>query len=106
MAFFCGQLKTNLSMGAITNNNSLSSKATFSEVVANFFKCHTLDSAYMFKWKIFQCWTLNDCDITSDIPNEEIALFLDQLTDLVAAAYILHQANRVPNAGQQGELET
>ena len=89
-------------MGVISNN-SLSSNSTLAEVVAAFFKTHTLDSAKVLSWKIFQCWTLNDCELTSEIPNESVALFLDQLIDLVAAASILHQANRVSSAGQQGE---
>ena len=93
-------------MGALIKNKSLSSGIPFSEVVACYFKANTPESTKVLFWKVFQCWALKDCNLKSEVSDEEIALFFDQLTDLVAAAYILHQANRVPNAGQKGELET
>lgn len=67
-----------------------------------FFAGHNLDSTRVFVWKIFQCWTLNDCYVKADISDREIALFLDQLTDLVAAAQILHQANRAFDGQTEG----
>jgi hypothetical protein len=93
-------------MGAITNNNNLSSGTSFKEVVTNFFKVNTPESTKVLFWKVFQCWALKDCNLKAEVSDQEIALFFDQLIDLVAAAYILHQANRVSSAGQQGELET
>ena len=38
----------------------------------------------------------------SELSDEEVALFFDQLMDLVAAAYILHQANRASPNQQEG----
>ncbi len=70
--------------------------------MATFFKSHTPDSAKVLFWKVFQCWTVKECKIKTDISDEEIALFFDQLTDLVAAAHIEHQANRVSANRQQG----
>lgn len=84
----------------ITNNfrqdNSLK------EVISTFFNSNTPDSSQVLTWKIFQCWTTRDCNFKSDVTNEEIAAFLDQLNLLVAAAYIEHQANAVSENGQQG----
>lgn len=71
--------------------------------MAALFKTHTPDSAKVLFWKLFQCWSVKECKESSDVSDEEIALFFDQLIDLVAAAHILHQANRVAN---QPEEET
>jgi hypothetical protein len=75
---------------------------SFKEVVAAFFKNHTPDSAKVFFWQLFQCWAKKDCKEITDLSDEEVALFFDQLIDLVAAAYIEHQANRVSENGRQG----
>lgn len=104
MAFFVTRLYYQEIMGTI-QHNSLASEPALTEAVTNFFSAHTPDTAKVLTWKIFQCWTLKDCEITSEIPKEKIALFLDQLNDLVAAAYILHQANRASSAGQQGDKQ-
>lgn len=60
---------------------------------------------YLF-WKLFQCYVLKDCNAEVDVPEKEVALFYDQLMDLVAAAYILHQANGVvkPEQGGNGHV--
>ncbi|MDB5024948.1 MAG: hypothetical protein JWP78_2703 [Mucilaginibacter sp.] len=62
--------------------------------MAIFFKVNTPESVKVLFWKIFQCWVTRDCKIKADLSDEEIALFFDQLIDLVAAAHIAHQANR------------
>jgi len=67
-----------------------------------FFNANTPDSVREFFWKVFQCWVTRDCNIKSEISDQEVALFFDQLIDLVAAAYIVHEANRVPPTGQEG----
>lgn len=66
------------------------------------FARNTPESVEVTFLKMFQCWTTKDCNIKAEISDEEVALFFDQLIDLVAAAYILHQANRVPETGQEG----
>ncbi|BAU51899.1 hypothetical protein MgSA37_00048 [Mucilaginibacter gotjawali] len=67
-----------------------------------FFQANTPDSAREFFWKVFQCWVTRDCNIKADLSDEEVALFFDQLIDLVAAAYIVHEANRVSQTRQEG----
>ena len=90
-------------MEAEYKNNILFLSPPFADVLAKFFQANTPEYAHVFFWKFFQCWTIKDCKIKAEISDEEVALFFDQLMDLVAAAYILHQANRVPSTGQQGE---
>jgi hypothetical protein len=89
-------------MEAAIINKSFSNKSSLSEVMSSFFKKNTPDSAKTIFWKLFQCWALKDCKIKAEISDEEIALFFDQLIDLVAAAYIVHQANRVSQTQQEG----
>ncbi|OKS88744.1 hypothetical protein RG47T_4222 [Mucilaginibacter polytrichastri] len=36
---------------------------------------------------------MKDCEIKIEVPEKEVALFYDQLMDLVAASYILYQEN-------------
>ncbi len=89
-------------MDAVLINKHFTDDLPLGEVLDNFFKGNTPESSRVFFWKVFQCWTLKDCNIKAEISDEEVALFFDQLIDLVAAAYILHQANRVPQTGQEG----
>ena len=70
--------------------------------MATFFKTHTPDSAKVLFWKLFQCWAKQECKNLSDVSDEEVALFFDQLIDLVAAAHIEHEANRVSENRQKG----
>ncbi|MCC8407735.1 hypothetical protein LJ707_02260 [Mucilaginibacter sp. UR6-1] len=74
-----------------------------SDVVSKFFANHTPEAAKVMFWKLFQCWATKECTYKAEVSDEEVALFFDQLTDLVAAAYILHQANGVPENPQKGE---
>lgn len=89
-------------MEAVFTHKHFTDDLPLGEVLDNFFKGNTPESSRVFFWKVFQCWTLKDCNIKAEISDEEVALFFDQLIDLVAAAYILHQANRVPQTGQEG----
>ena len=82
--------------------NNLSSGSSLKEVISTFFNSITPDASQVLTWKIFQCWTTRDCNFKSDVTNEEIAAFLDQLNLLVAAAYIEHQANAVSENPRQG----
>jgi hypothetical protein len=72
-------------------------------ILAKFFVQNTPESTRCLFMKLFQCWALKDCKIKAEISDEEVALFFDQLIDLVAAAYIVHQANRVSQTGQEGK---
>ena len=89
-------------MEAVFINKSFTSNLSLKEVTATFFKENTPESAKIFFWKMFQCWALKDCKIKAEISDEEVALFFDQLIDLVAAAYIVHEANRVSPTRQEG----
>lgn len=89
-------------MEAALTNNKLISKIPFNKVFDEFFANNTPESAYTILFKILQCWVVNDCKIKAGIPDEDMALFLDQLNTLVAAAHILHQGNRVPATLQKG----
>jgi hypothetical protein len=87
-------------MGAAVNKQNLTTSSTIHAGVAMFFKDHTPDSAKVMFWKLFQCWAMKECTIKAEVTDEEVALFFDQLNDLVSAAYVLHQANE-PSANQQ-----
>jgi hypothetical protein len=86
---------------ALINKNP-PSVLPFEKVMESFFKGYSPDMARNFFWKMFQCWTIKDCKIKAEISDEEVALFFDQLIDLVAAAYILHQANGAPKLEKGG----
>ncbi|HTE01446.1 MAG TPA: hypothetical protein VK668_19300 [Mucilaginibacter sp.] len=66
-----------------------------------FFGAHTSESTREAFLYLFKAYVSQDND-KKHYPEEEIALFLDQLIDLVAAASQLHQANRVPLNPQEG----
>lgn len=61
--------------------------------MATFFRKHSPDSAKFLFWKVFQCWALKDCNIKAEVSDQELALFFDQLNELVDAAYLEHQAS-------------
>lgn len=89
-------------MEAVHINFNVTSELPLKDVAKTFFKDNTPDSVKVLFWKMFQCWVTRDCNIKSDLTDEEIALFFDQLIDLVAAAHIEHEANRVSENRQQG----
>ena len=90
-------------MEAVITKQNFTSALPLKEVLTKFFDDHTPESANVLFWKFFQCWVTRDCNIKADLSDEEVALFFDQLMDLVAAAYILHQANGVSFNPQEGE---
>ena len=89
-------------MEAVIINHNFTASLTFKEVMKKFFDGHTPESTQVLFWKFFQCWVTRDCNIKADLSDEEVALFFDQLIDLVAAAYILHQANGASLNEQEG----
>lgn len=89
-------------MEAVYLNKNFPSDLSLKEVMTAFFKGNSPESAKVLFWKMFQCWVTRDCNLKADVSDEELALFFDQLIDLVAAAHILHQANRVSPTGQEG----
>jgi len=90
-------------MEAALQQNDFEAPLSLKDEVSRFFAERTPDSAKVMFWKLFQCWATKECTIKAEITDEEVALFFDQLTDLVAAAYIVHQANRVSENPQEGE---
>ncbi len=91
-------------MEAVSNNFNITSALTLNEAMSSFFKDNTPESVKVLFWKMLQCWVTRDCNIKSDLSDKEVALFFDQLIDLVAAAHILHEANRALESGQEGSV--
>jgi len=83
-------------------NINLTSGKPLKEVLREFFERNSPESSWAYFILILQCWTMKDCKIKAEISDEELALFFDQLIDLVAAAYIVHQANSVSKTAQEG----
>lgn len=88
-------------MEAVLANKDFPSASPFNEVMKTFFKGHSPDTAKNFFWKMFQCWAIKDCKIKAELSDEEVALFFDQLSDLLSAAYILYQANIVSQSNEE-----
>jgi hypothetical protein len=84
-------------MEAVIIKHNFTAGKTLKEIITTFFKDNTPESTQVLFWKFFQCWVSRDCKIKADLTDEEVALFFDQLIDLVAAAHIVHQANRASN---------
>jgi type II secretory pathway component PulF len=72
------------------------------ELLEGFFTTQTAESAQLYVWHLFQAWASLPAE-KKQYSDEEIALFLDQLNDLVAAAYQLHEANKANAHVQEGE---
>jgi hypothetical protein len=90
-------------MEAVIIKYNFRASLSLKEVMSKFFDDHTPESTKVLFWKFFQCWVTRECNIKADLSDEEVALFFDQLMDLVAAAYILHQANGVSKNPQEGK---
>jgi hypothetical protein len=89
-------------MEAVLINKNSISELSLKKMMDAFFKANTPDSVREFFWKVFQCWVTRDCNIKAEISDEEVALFFDQLTDLVAAAYNLHQSDIITKTAKGG----
>lgn len=77
------------------------SDSSLMKATALFFKERSFGETQNIFFKLFQCWGLKDCQKRIDLTNTEVALFYDQLIGIVTAAYLLHQANRVFQTGQE-----
>jgi len=102
MAFLLTDLPNLNVMEAVLTNSNVTYNLPFKKVTEAFFCDNTPESVKDLFFKMFQCWVVKDCNLKAEISDEEVALFFDQLIDLVAAAYIVHQANRVSLTGQEG----
>ena len=103
MAFFLDLLTIKICcMEAVIIKHSFTAGSTLKEAMLAYFKANTPETTTVLFWKFFQCWVTRDCKFRAEITDEEVALFFDQLIDLVAAAHILHQANRVSENKQLG----
>ena len=90
-------------MEAVTINNNFTAGLTLKKALTAYFKNHTPESTRVLFWKFFQCWVTRDCKLKADLSDEEIALFFDQLIDLVTAAHTAHQADRAENETNERE---
>jgi type II secretory pathway component PulF len=90
-------------MEAVFTNNNFTSGLSLNGVIKTFFTANTPESVKYRFWKLFQCWVTKECNIKTEISDEEIALFFDQLNNLVAAAYTVHQANGASPNLQEGK---
>ncbi len=50
------------------------------EVISLFFRENSVESVRNLFWHLFQCWIVKDCNLKEHYTDENIALFLDQLT--------------------------
>jgi hypothetical protein len=66
------------------------------QAVEAFFGSNTPESARDTLWYLFKAWVNSPGTNRARYTDEDIALFLDQLIDLVGASFQLHQTNRVP----------
>lgn len=69
----------------------------------SFFKDRTFGETQTIFFKLFQCWGIKECYKRIDLTNAEVALFYDQLVNLVGEAYIAYQANRPALNREEGE---
>lgn len=89
-------------MEAAYTNKHLISGLSLKEVMVTFFKDNSPDTVQDLFWKFFQCWVIKDCKIKAEISDEELALFLDQLNELIAAAYTAHKENGTLSIPKEG----
>lgn len=81
-------------MEAVIPYNDRTSSTSLMQTLESFFSKNTPDSVMCLVWKLFQCYVTRDCNIKAEVPDKEVALFYDQLIELVNAAYVVHQADR------------
>jgi hypothetical protein len=82
-------------MEAVYLNNNFKSGLSFKKAVKDFFKDNDPDTVRIMIWRIFQCWIKRDCDVITDVSHREMAQFFDQLIDLIGAAYIVHEMDKI-----------
>jgi hypothetical protein len=63
--------------------------------VAGFFGVNSLEGSKVLFWTFFQCWVTRECKLKADLSDEEVALFFDQLLELLTVLY---------EAKERGEL--
>jgi type II secretory pathway component PulF len=86
---------------AVQNLTDLNALSPY-EVLEAFFRVNSRDEVWDKCFGLLKVWAKRPGDI-KQYSDEEIALFLDQLIDLVAAASTLHEANKalVNSQGEQ-----
>lgn len=83
-------------------NMDCSSGLPLEKVLDAFFSTNPPDRVKFLFWKLFQCYVLKDCVIKAEVPEKDVALFYDQLTDLVTAVYLLHMKNNNDSQSKEG----
>lgn len=59
-----------------------------------FFKGRSFAATQDTFFKLFHCWSANDCQSQADLTEQEFAMFCDELISLVSASYVVYQAHR------------
>ena len=72
------------------------------KVIENFFDTYSIEQVKERFWFIFKSRVTSPTRDLDQLPDEETALFFDQLTDLVSAAFELHQANGARTGQREG----
>ncbi|WP_345947704.1 hypothetical protein ABDD95_12680 [Mucilaginibacter sp. PAMB04274] len=57
-----------------------------------YFGANSPELVKYFTLMIFQCWSMNECKIKSEVSDKDFALFLDELNELVEAAHRYHKS--------------
>jgi hypothetical protein len=78
------------------NFNLNSPDSSLLEAMNLFFNNRSFGTTQNIFFKLFQCWGIKECDEVVNLSNEEVALFLDDLLNLVSISYIAYQANKKP----------
>jgi hypothetical protein len=73
---------------------------SFQQALPDFFKDYCIGGVKDRLWQLFKPWACQS-EVNKHCSDEEMALFLDQLIGLVAAAATLHEAGRVPVVSQR-----
>jgi len=76
-----------------------SESTMLTKALNTYFRANSPELVKYFTLMIFQCWSLNECKIRSEVSDKDFALFLDELNELVEAAHRYHK-NAPKNLGR------
>lgn len=72
---------------------SQSIASTLMTATEMFFKSRGYATTQDTFFRLFRCWSANECKLKADITAQELILLRDDLLSLVAATYLVYQAN-------------
>lgn len=73
---------------------STTPQRTLFEATEAFFKERNFADAQNIFFKLFQCWSVQECYKRIDLTDAEVTLFCDGLLNVVSGAYLVYQATR------------